>query len=211
MSSSGARTADGPTEGAPAPRELRASYANGIRRRRELADATLEVFAEQGFQQLSIRQIASAVGTSHTMLLHHFGSKEGLLEAVLARREERDATWREEILEEHGLLDGLPLILERNERLRGVLQLDVMLMAEATGPEHPAHDYVVALIRRFVGSLKEGLEAERDAGRLREGLDLDVTARQIAALVHGLQIQWLQDPGVDMAAVAGACTDLLRA
>lgn len=193
-----------------APDSSRAAYANGVRRRAELADATLAVFAEQGFQQLSVRQIAAAVGTSHTMLLHHFGSKEGLLEAVLTRREESEGPWRAELLAEHGLLDGLPLILAHHREIRGLIHLDSTLLAEAVSPEHPAHEYTVALVRRFLAAVREGLEAERAAGRLREGLDLDAVARQITALVHGLQAEWLQDPTLDMAATARSYTELLR-
>lgn len=86
-----------------------------------------------------------------------------------------------------------------------------MLMAEADDPDHPAHEYVIGLVGRFLASVRDGFEAERAAGRLRDGLDLDLTARQITALVHGLQMQWLQDPSIDMAAAARAYTDLLRA
>jgi AcrR family transcriptional regulator len=35
-----------------------------------------------GIGELSLRQIAEAIGTSHRMLLYHFGSREGLLTAV---------------------------------------------------------------------------------------------------------------------------------
>lgn len=189
----------------------RTRYANGVRRRLELADAILEVFAQEGFQQLSVRQIAAAAGTSHTMLLHHFGSKDAILEAVLTRREELEGPWRRDLIDQHGLLDGLPLILAHHLEVRGLIRLDAMLIAEADHPEHPAHDYVIALLGRFYAAVRAGLEDERAAGRLRDGLDLDLTARQITALVHGLQSEWLQDPGIDMAAAARAYTDLLRA
>jgi AcrR family transcriptional regulator len=35
-----------------------------------------------GIADLSLRELASAIGTSHRMLLYHFGSREGLLAAV---------------------------------------------------------------------------------------------------------------------------------
>jgi hypothetical protein len=59
----------------PARSGRRAPYANGERKRAELVDAAFAVFAEKGFQRLSIRQIAEEIGTSHTALLHHFGSR----------------------------------------------------------------------------------------------------------------------------------------
>jgi AcrR family transcriptional regulator len=42
---------------------------------------------EGGFSRLSLREIASGTGTSHRMLIYHFGSREGLLAEVVARIE----------------------------------------------------------------------------------------------------------------------------
>jgi AcrR family transcriptional regulator len=51
-------------------------------RERLLAAAVGYVLAN-GFSNLSLRELAAAVGTSHRMLIYHFGSKEGLLVAVI--------------------------------------------------------------------------------------------------------------------------------
>ena len=45
-----------------------------------------------GLGDQSLRQIAAAVGSSHRMLLYHFGSKDGLLVAVAHAVEERTKT-----------------------------------------------------------------------------------------------------------------------
>lgn len=39
--------------------------------------------AAHGFSDLSLREVAAGVGTSHRMLIYHFGSREGLLVAVV--------------------------------------------------------------------------------------------------------------------------------
>jgi AcrR family transcriptional regulator len=67
-------------------------------RRRDLLDALIEAFAHDGIGDRSLRDIAEAVGTSHRMLLHHFGSREGMLLAVVEQVERRQA----------GVLDELP-------------------------------------------------------------------------------------------------------
>ncbi|MEI2766081.1 MAG: TetR family transcriptional regulator [Dermatophilaceae bacterium] len=50
-------------------------------------------FAENGVGDTSLRTLAGALGTSHRMLIYHFGSREGLLGAVVeaVERAERDA------------------------------------------------------------------------------------------------------------------------
>jgi AcrR family transcriptional regulator len=53
-------------------------------RRRELMDEALAYVLSHGLSDLSIRPMAEAMGISHRTLLHHFGSKEGLVERVLA-------------------------------------------------------------------------------------------------------------------------------
>jgi AcrR family transcriptional regulator len=44
--------------------------------------AALKLFAEHGFEATSTRAIATEAGVSHALLRHHYGSKEGLREAV---------------------------------------------------------------------------------------------------------------------------------
>src|SRR3989454_8408688 len=51
-------------------------------RARLLAAAVAHV-ERQGIGDLSLRELAAAIGTSHRMLIYHFGSKEGLLVAVI--------------------------------------------------------------------------------------------------------------------------------
>lgn len=54
-----------------------------------LLDQVVEHFVADGLGDLSLRRIAAAVGTSHRMLLYHFGSKGGLLLEVVRAVETR--------------------------------------------------------------------------------------------------------------------------
>jgi AcrR family transcriptional regulator len=49
----------------------------------------VDYFVADGLGDLSLRQIAAAIGTSHRMLLYHFGSKSGLLVEVVRAVEAR--------------------------------------------------------------------------------------------------------------------------
>lgn len=184
---------------ARARRDGRAEYANGARRRAEIVDAAFRVFAEQGYDSSSLRSIGVAAGTSHVSLIHHFGTKEALLEAVLAHREELDRPVREEIIRECGLVAGATEMMRRNSRLRGVIHLDARLAAEAIDPGHPAHDFFARRFESFVAAVVPQLELEVARGTVRPGLPLAVVARQLSALMDGLQVQWLYDPAVDIA------------
>jgi AcrR family transcriptional regulator len=58
--------------------------------KQRLLDATIEYVAENGLGDLSLRQLAAAIGTSHRMLIYHFGSKEELLVEVVRAVEKRE-------------------------------------------------------------------------------------------------------------------------
>ena len=78
--------------GQPAPSTggsgaTRGGYAKGDARRELIVDVASEIFGTQGFRAATMLQIAAACGISRTGLLHHFPTKESLLEAVLARRD----------------------------------------------------------------------------------------------------------------------------
>jgi AcrR family transcriptional regulator len=57
--------------------------------RDRLLDAAVHHALDAGIADLSLRQLAAAIGTSHRMLLYHFGSREGLLVAVTQAVEEQ--------------------------------------------------------------------------------------------------------------------------
>ena len=54
-----------------------------------LLDKVTAYAAERGIADKSLREMAAGVGTSHRMLLYHFGSREGLLAAIVAAVEEQ--------------------------------------------------------------------------------------------------------------------------
>jgi AcrR family transcriptional regulator len=63
-----------------------------VERRRQLLGALIDAFADGGIGDRSLREVAEAVGTSHRMLLHHFGSRDELLLAIVTEVERRQMT-----------------------------------------------------------------------------------------------------------------------
>ncbi|MDT5343164.1 MAG: hypothetical protein QOE52_2348 [Mycobacterium sp.] len=61
-------------------------------RRRQLLDKLVEEFATGGVGDRSLRDVAAAIGTSHRMLLHHFGTRDDLLVAIVEEVEHRQMT-----------------------------------------------------------------------------------------------------------------------
>jgi AcrR family transcriptional regulator len=57
--------------------------------RQRLLEAAIEYVVGHGLTDLSLRRLAAELGTSHRMLIHHFGSREGLWVAIVREVERR--------------------------------------------------------------------------------------------------------------------------
>jgi AcrR family transcriptional regulator len=58
-------------------------------RRRELLDGAVDYVVANGVSDLSLRPLAAALGTQAPVLLHHFGTKEHLVEEILGEMRSR--------------------------------------------------------------------------------------------------------------------------
>jgi AcrR family transcriptional regulator len=77
-------------------------------RERQILDAATEVFTERGYQAASMDAVAERVGVTKPVLYDHFGSKEGLLLACIARaRQELFAATSEAVSRATGPEDGV--------------------------------------------------------------------------------------------------------
>jgi AcrR family transcriptional regulator len=70
--------------------------------RQKLLAAVVTVALTGGISDKSLRAIAVAAGTSHRMLIHHFGSRERLLVDVIREVEERQRTVLAEMVADPG-------------------------------------------------------------------------------------------------------------
>ena len=107
--------------------------------------AALKLFAAHGHHAVSLRQIAEATPIAHGSVVHHFGSKAGLIRAIeddiLARLREA--------------LDDLPPDISTAEELRRIRDANVGRLLEAN-PE------IVDYTRRIL--LAPGADAEGASG-----------------------------------------------
>jgi AcrR family transcriptional regulator len=185
-----------------AARKPRGEYAKSAERREEILRAGMEVFSRAGFRSGSLRDVAERVGMSQAGLLHHFPSKNELLEALLVRREDESlALMGEELPRGADYLRAIVGVIEHNVQTPGLVALFTTLSAEATAPDHPVHQYFLTRYRSVVDRIRRALEAAAEDGVLRDGVDIDGTAHDFVALMDGLQVQWLLEPdAVDMVA-----------
>ncbi|MFJ8082279.1 TetR/AcrR family transcriptional regulator [Streptomyces sp. NPDC096205] len=189
-------------------RGSRGPYAKTAARRQEILDAALAAYAEAGSRGVSVRDIAQRVGMTDAGVLHHFGSREALLAAVI---EARDTVAAEEYAPETVL--WRTELLAENAATPGLVKLFLDIAAASADPDHPAHAFFTGRYRR----LREQIAALllvgpppglRSAGPVSDP-DADWAARVLLAATDGLQLQWLLEPSVDMAGDIGRLRDVL--
>jgi AcrR family transcriptional regulator len=70
--------------------------------RERLLDGAIDYVAQNGLSDVSLRSLAAALGTSHRMLIHHFGSREGLWVEIVRTVEARQRAILADILPDPG-------------------------------------------------------------------------------------------------------------
>jgi len=159
----------------------------------------MQVFGQRGTRGSTLAEIGELVGMSQAGLLHHFGSKTGLLLALLDRfdREELpDPSPRTVAEGVEYVREGLVRGLERP----GLFQLHVRLSAEATDPDHPAHDRFVARYDKVAEEFRSALVDAAESGTLTTGVDPTALAHLVVAAMDGLRLQKLLNDDVDVLA-----------
>lgn len=177
-------------------RAARGPYRTGRARQREILEVSIEVFAQDGYRGGSLRDIAGAIGVSPGAILHHFGSKEQLLVAVLEDRDLHSGDTVMQYVRSGRVIEGIRRLVIDNERRPGLMRLYTTLAAEAVNAEHPAHRYFVdryAMLTRFIVEALEREKYQAPAGQTFEDI-----ASLILSTIDGLQLQWLLSPTFSM-------------
>ncbi|MFV0460469.1 MAG: TetR/AcrR family transcriptional regulator [Actinomycetales bacterium] len=187
----------------------RGPYRTGVRRREQLIEATMEVFAEHGYAGGSIRAIAEKAGVTHATLIQHFGSKEGLLTAVLEEWDRR--TVADGLADVSGLdyFSRLPEVMAAHRNNRGLLELFTTIAAEASSPSHPAHAFIQQRYARNLSTLAGHLREAIEAGAVSPMTDEQIVTevRLLTAVMDGIGLQWLLDPSTDVERAVTVCVD----
>jgi AcrR family transcriptional regulator len=201
-------TAEPPDRAMPAGQRVRKPHAGTIERREAILRAAMEVFGTRGYNKGVLAEVAEKANMTHAGVLHHFGSKEGLLVAMLKYRDGDEVAGIPERPRIYGLplLDALVKTVEENTHRRGVVQTFAVLSGESVADGHPAQDYFRERTRVLRNKLADALDEATDGAATRAQL-LDAASAFIAVM-DGLQMQWLLDPdAVDMPRIVKTTLD----
>ncbi len=183
-------------------------------RRRDILEAALACFAENGFHQAGMAEIVRRSGMSHGAVYGYFHSKDDIIETLADDRHSREAI--------------LNAAAAADDPLEGLIALVRAYAASLADPSAElrrrvgVHGWAEALRSpRVRARVVEGIAIPRalvaglvaraqSAGRLTPDVDADALARSLVALFEGVTLQVVWGEPVDLDACAGVVERMLR-
>lgn len=174
-------------------------------RRRELLVCAMRLFAEEGYDNVSVRAVARAAGVAPGLAYHYFDSKERMFAEAIEDYARRCAAGVCEALDEKG-----PSLDEKLER------------AVAVATDHAPFPHAEFFHARGHGALHDRLSlamCEAVRPHLQVALELDAAQRGVPAgdagelaaiMVYGM-VGLASGPGMPDGAAVGAARRYLRA
>jgi AcrR family transcriptional regulator len=186
--------------------DTRNRQARGDRRRQQILDAAVELFAAKGYRSTGIRTLAEQIGFSDAGLLYYFGTKERLLHAVVTERPPA----RFPVPGDELTLSHLRDLGRRYDAERTLIQVYTVLATESLSEDEPLKEFFVRRFHRGVEVVAEILEQDRVRGKVRADIDIPQIATEILATELGMELMWLMDPdSIDIAVVRRQWIDRL--
>lgn len=193
-------------------RRTQASRREGSHR--GLVRAAIQVIADQGVDAATFEAIGRQAGYSRSLVTRRFGSRHGLIDAVIAYlNARREAICAEYRVDEMSGLDGLLAYTElflRDLAEQGEMRAYFILLAATVADASPlrstfaaAHEHVS---QRMAGFIRRG----QGEGCIRTDIDVDEAALMVGSYQLGLSMQFLVNPATDMEAIMKTSLEAIR-
>lgn len=194
------------------PRRTQAERRDESERR--LLGAAAELIVERGIGAATFENVGARAGYSRGLATQKFGSKQGLIEALIAQLQARlDAMLDERDLESLPALEAILAFVDvflLNLDEDGEIRAYFMLMAGAIAD--------LSEMRAVFATTHVGVERNLEAlvlrgqaeGGIRPELDADAAALMVGSLLLGLSMQLLIDPKMNLAPIRETSLAALR-
>jgi len=163
-------------------------------RRREILAGARTCFARHGYEGATVRRLEEEIGLSRGAIFHHFRDKDSLFLAVA----EDDAATMVATVAEHGLVQVMRDLLARagDGNTEGWLgtQLEVSRRLR-TDPAFAKR--WAARSEAIASATRDRLVRQREAGVLRQDVDVDVLAQFLELAYDGLVLHLAMGRPVD--------------
>jgi len=185
--------------------------ATGVRRtqaeRREesergLVRAAISVTAERGVSAATFEAVGQRGGYSRSLVTRRFGSKQGLIDAVISYLHDRRAVLAAELgIDQMSGLDALLADTDlylRSLSEKGELKAYFMWLSAAVADASSLRAAFAASHEQVRARLRDYVQKGQAEGCIRSDLDADAAALMVGSLQLGLSMQLLVDPTMNL-------------
>lgn len=178
-----------------------------------LIEATVELVGEKGWDKVTTREICARAETNLASIRYHFGSKDELLHAAVTRTADQ------------GLVEPVQAVLAIEDPVEFLIEFTRFSLAFS--PDDPEVRFFFEVLMRRIRDAEvleatvAGFDAFRallegrltdavQAGDFRADVDIADVVIMLSALMDGLQMQRMIDPGIEPDRIAALLATLLR-
>lgn len=170
--------------------------SQGAGLKEQIIEKSVKLFLQKGYNATRVEDITIATNVSKAAFYVHFKSKCELLETIIDRYE---SIFVDEAIRAVRRLEGdfLHKIKYNHKWVTEFAYSNpelcvafLTISAEMVGSGTTAEAKIRAIKSKYRNFLKELLELGRKEGKIKEGLDIDLTAHIINALHDGALFQW---------------------
>jgi len=173
----------------------------------------MSVVADRGASAATFEEIGREGGYSRSLAAQKFGSKRGLIEAVIVYlQRRREAIMEASHVSEMPALEAIDNYVESHfSDLNNHLGRSYfMLLAAAVADATSMREAFAASHERVRIWLKALLQRGQADGDIRSDIDPDSAALMIGSLLLGVSIQWLIDPTTDVDRIQSTSIETIR-
>lgn len=181
---------------------------------RSLLLAAAELIAEEGFNAATFEKVGARAGYSRGLASQRFGSKDGLIEALIDYLHDRSeelalAEGQANISGLDAILSSVDIYMRNFEQEQAIRSYFVAMAGSVATLSHLRTAFAASHMKakgRFQSHILEG-QAE---GSISKDLDAEAAALMIGSLILGVSTQWLIDPSTDLERIRKTSIDTLR-
>lgn len=155
-------------------------------RRRQILDGARSCFARYGYEGATVRRLEEATALSRGAIFHHFRDKESLFLALA----EDDAHRMAQVVAEQGLVQVMRELLKHESHDGGEHPADWLgTRLEVSRRLRTDPDFRARWAERsqaLTAATRARLQRQREAGNLRDDVDVDVLTAFLELVLEGL-------------------------
>jgi len=191
--------------------KINKTNSRGSNKRQNIIDASVRVFARQGFFQSTISQIAREAGVAGGTIYLYFKNKEDILIQIFdLKTRQVFEKFKEEVDKAGSSLDKLKNLIRRHlEEFQQDREMAILYQAETHRQGRPFEAHIKKMSEMYLDIVSEIVEQGQQEGVIRKDLYVSLVKRFILGGVDEVINTWLHSKKeYDLTSMADPLVDL---